>query len=125
MSGLPGYKEIVDLIKKGATFEAQEKIMELRGACITLEDENHTLKKRIKELEDSLRFKEVLVFKAPFYFAPNDTQPYCSRCWEKDSIAIHPGPAIWSVKRAHYARECPQCRTEFKTRDGGSAAMLI
>jgi len=117
MSALPGYKEIVDLIKKGATFEAQEKIMELRGACLELEDENQTLKRRIKELENSLRFKEVLAFKAPFYFAPNDPQPYCPRCWEKDSIAIHVGPEFLHQVKFHYARECPQCKAEFKTKD--------
>jgi len=40
---LPTYKDIVDLIKKGATVEAQERIMVLREAVIELKDENSSL----------------------------------------------------------------------------------
>ena len=43
MSAIPSYKDIVDLIKKGATLEAQERVMELREAAISLQDENHSI----------------------------------------------------------------------------------
>ncbi len=36
---LPRYKEIVELVKKGATLEAQEKIIELREAALELQEE--------------------------------------------------------------------------------------
>lgn len=43
---MPSYKDIVDLIKKGATIEAQEKIMELREAAVELQDENISLRQK-------------------------------------------------------------------------------
>ena len=41
---IPSYKEIADLFKKGATLEAQEKIMELREAALACREENISLK---------------------------------------------------------------------------------
>lgn len=52
---LPGYKDIIDLLKKGATIEAQEKIMELREAALQLQDENINLKSRVLELQEEVR----------------------------------------------------------------------
>ena len=48
---IPKYKEIVELIKKGSTLEAQEKIMELREAVMEAQEETHALKERVKELK--------------------------------------------------------------------------
>lgn len=36
----PNYKDIIELIKKGSTIEAQEKIMELREGALALQEEN-------------------------------------------------------------------------------------
>jgi hypothetical protein len=115
MSAIPGYKDIVDLIKKGATFEAQEKIMELREACMTLENEVHTLKKTVRDLEEALRFKEALSFQPPFYFMKDDAHPFCPRCWEKDRRGIHIGPEEHHFPI--YFRQCPECKHKFKIRD--------
>ena len=40
---IPKYKDIIDLVKKGSTIEAQEKIMQLREAAMELKEENLTL----------------------------------------------------------------------------------
>ncbi len=112
MSAIPSYKDIVDLIKKGATLEAQEKIIQLREACIELEDETHAQKKKIRELEDALRFKDSLNFKAPFYFSDKDAEPYCPRCWEKDRAGIHLGSKIQDDYI--YVRPCPECKASYK-----------
>jgi len=52
---LPNYKEIVELLKKGTTIEAQEKIMELREAALSLQEENINLKNQILELLEKVR----------------------------------------------------------------------
>jgi len=52
---LPSYKDILDLLKKGATIEAQEKIMELREAAIELQEENVNLKNQVLELQRKIR----------------------------------------------------------------------
>ena len=113
MSAIPSYKDIVDLIKKGATLEAQERVMELREAAISLQDENHSILERVKQLEDALRFKEGLRFSAPFYFKEGDEHPFCPRCWEKDKLGIHLGPQ--TIKGRMYIRTCPDCKAEYCT----------
>jgi len=52
---LPSYKDIVDLLKKGATIEAQEKIMELRESALELQEENINLKNQVLELQERAR----------------------------------------------------------------------
>ena len=52
---LPRYKDIVDLLKKGSTLEAQEQIMSLREGALELQEENQELKERIKTLEEQLK----------------------------------------------------------------------
>ncbi|WP_114277903.1 hypothetical protein [Thioalbus denitrificans] len=52
---LPNYKDIVELLKKGATIEAQEKIMELREAALELQEENINLKNQVIELQGKVR----------------------------------------------------------------------
>ena len=52
---LPNYKDIVELLKKGATIEAQEKIMELREAALTIQEENIYLKNQVLELQEKVR----------------------------------------------------------------------
>jgi hypothetical protein len=115
MSAIPSYKDIVDLLKKGATLEAQERIMELREAAISLQDENHSLQERVKQLEEALRFKDGLRFAAPFYFKEGDEYPFCPRCWEKDKRGIHLSPE--TAKGYIYIRTCPDCKAEYHTRD--------
>jgi len=44
---LPSYGEIMDLVKKGLTLEAQEKVIQLRESALELQAENLTLKARM------------------------------------------------------------------------------
>jgi len=111
MSAIPTYKDIIDLIKKGATIEAQEQIMALREAAMNLQDENHMLRETLKGLEAALAFKDGLQFVAPFYFKEGDGHPFCSRCWEKDRAGIHVGPRI--TKGYVHVRVCPQCKSDY------------
>jgi hypothetical protein len=37
---LPSYKDIIELVKTGATIDAQERIMALRQAALELQEEN-------------------------------------------------------------------------------------
>jgi len=84
---LPTYKDIVDLIKKGATVEAQERIMELREAVIALRDENFSLRQQVLSLEEELRIKGQLKFEQTVYWLLEDkekTGPFCQRCYDID-----------------------------------------
>jgi hypothetical protein len=51
---LPSYKELVELVKKGATLGAQQKIVELQEAYLELREENLKLKEQVFTLSTGL-----------------------------------------------------------------------
>ncbi|MDX1442842.1 MAG: hypothetical protein R3270_03575 [Gammaproteobacteria bacterium] len=55
---LPGYKEIIELVKAGATIDAQEKIMELRQAALDQQEENIRLRQQMQTLEAQLKARD-------------------------------------------------------------------
>src|SRR5688572_19785422 len=89
---LPSYGEIMDLVKKGLTLEAQEKIIQLREAALELQTENVTLKGQIKELQEALKVKARVVWEKPYYYLQTESHnrdgPYCQCCHDKDQKLI-------------------------------------
>lgn len=94
---IPRYKDIVDLMKKGATVEAQERIMELREAALELQEENAELKTRVKELEAKLDVKEHIEYERSAYWLWKEDRageytikdgPYCQRCYDSQGLLI-------------------------------------
>src|SRR5437870_5116781 len=93
---LPSYNQIVDLIKKGATIEAQERIMELRGAAVDLQGENLRLTQelrdangKIAQLEEKLAERTKLRHEPPVYYREGDNIPFCQVCLERDDKLSH------------------------------------
>lgn len=96
---LPRYKDIVDLLKKGATIEAQEKIMELREATLDLQEENISLKNQILELQGKVRKLESF-----------EGEP-CPKCrkptWKVESSAPDPQFGdLGGIRRNYLCAEC-------------------
>jgi hypothetical protein len=88
---IPKYQDIVELIKKGATLEAQEKIMELREAAIELQEENQKLRAQIQDLEKQLTVKAQVEYEKPYYWSTQGEKkdgPYCQVCYDKDQKLI-------------------------------------
>jgi regulator of replication initiation timing len=52
------FELIIELIKKGATLEAQKKIMELEGVVISLQEENFNLRRENLSLRQQLELSE-------------------------------------------------------------------
>jgi hypothetical protein len=89
MISLPDYKTIVELIKKGATIEAQEMIMSLREAAVDLKEENVALREKVKELEEALKVSGELSWDGRAYWRrqTNTDQkdgPFCQACYDKE-----------------------------------------
>jgi hypothetical protein len=85
------FNDISDLIRKGMTVEAIEKLLDLRESMANLRDENLALKEGIKKLEVSLEEKAKLVYEAPFYWmedAESKDGPYCQTCSDADAKRI-------------------------------------
>jgi ketosteroid isomerase-like protein len=88
---IPSYSEIMELIKRGATIEYQEKIMALREAVIELQEENQDLRKKVRELEEDLAIKGNLKFEVPYYWLEKEGKkdgPYCQVCYDKERKLI-------------------------------------
>jgi regulator of replication initiation timing len=88
---LPNYKDIVELMKKGATVEAQEKIMELREAVIELQEENLALRQENKDLKVQLKLKGEMHFDGSVYWRVEKKKsigPYCQRCLDAEGKLI-------------------------------------
>lgn len=95
MSIVPDYKEIIELIKKGATLEAQEKIMELREYIIELQQENISLKNENNALKEELEIKSKMKYDGSVYWLGEDGEsnsnkegPFCPTCFDKDKKSI-------------------------------------
>ena len=112
---LPRYKDIMELIKKGSTIEAQEKIMELREAAIDLQEENQELRQRVNDLEEELREKNNLEYENGVYWLYTEDDagdllnrhgPFCQRCRDVNSKLVRlqdAGPFEWNCY------ECGKC----------------
>lgn len=107
---IPRYSDIVDLLKKGSTIEAQEKILELREAAMELQEENLELKARISQLEKRLAVKEKVLWRKPSYWLHSEDHedgPFCQKCYDsnQDLIRLQGGENdCW---------ECKECRSSF------------
>lgn len=99
MTLLPNYKDIIDLIKKGSTIEAQEKIMELRQAALTIQEENVHLRNRILELEAKVKELESI-----------DGEP-CPRCRKRTWIveSSKPDPTFGDLGGIRRTYKCTNC----------------
>ena len=103
---IPPYKDIAELINKGVSQEAQEKIMELREAAIELQEENLVLREKVSKLEEQLNKSRNLNLVGGIYWLAGDLTPFCQICYDKDQKLIHLQNA-----RKNWRRDwrCPVC----------------
>lgn len=110
MTLLPNYKDVIELLKKGSTIEAQEKIMELREGSLALQEENILLRERIKELQSELNKKKEIQWEAPFYWTISDEAkegPFCQKCYDSDSNLIR----LQRIEEGNW--HCKSCNNNF------------
>ncbi len=77
----------MDLLKKGATLDAQEKIVELRAAAIELQEENIKLREENRGLREAQELSTKLVRVGNCYYLVDDVEherPYCMACWDAE-----------------------------------------
>jgi hypothetical protein len=97
---LPNYKDIVELIRKGSTIEAQEKILELRKAAMQLQEENLALRQENKALKEALELRSRVIWEKPYYWVQSESSkegPYCQHCYdaERKLIRLQGGNDGW------------------------------
>ena len=106
---IPNYKDIIELLKKGMTLEAQEKIMELREAALEIQEENFSLRQKIQQLEGELHRSKNLIFKSNVYWLSEDGRqkdgPFCPHCKDDKDKLIR----LRIGTNQGHAWECPIC----------------
>ena len=117
MGILPSFSasEVYDLIKKGSTLEAQERIMDLRAAALDLQEENLSLREQVHKLETQMQLREEFQWDGAVYWRKGQREkgdaPFCPRCKDGDSklarltkMETQPGEFLWN---------CNVCRSSF------------
>jgi hypothetical protein len=82
-------KEVADLVKKVGDIDLYRKIVALEGEILDLTREKRQLEDQLEAAERTLKLKENLAFKEPFYYLEGDKTPYCPGCWEDKRSAVH------------------------------------
>jgi len=97
--GIPNYKDIIELIKTGATIEAQERIMELRQAALELQEENIRLRNEVAGLNSRVKELEQV-----------DGEP-CPRCRKRTWIveSSQPDPIFGRLGGSQRKYRCTDC----------------
>lgn len=122
MAFYEGFKDAISLAREYKNMDLYEKILELQAQTNELEEESiqksKTIVKKeeeIKRLKEKLKFQEKIDYdkKTNCYYSINEEGktvgvPYCSRCWEKDKLAIH----LVDDRNPKYKR-CPECKTVY------------
>ena len=88
---MPSFKDILELIKKGSTIEAQEMIMDLREEHLRLREEVVGLREANRQLREQALLSGAMRFEAPHYWLERDGQrdgPFCPLCWDRDKRQI-------------------------------------
>ena len=94
---IPNIKEIFELLKKGATIEAQQKIMELKETMISLQEENVKLKGENLSLRQQLEMSE-----------RGERCPKCKKgTW--NLIASNPHPILEDMGVLERTYKCSEC----------------
>ena len=110
---LPNYSEIMELVKKGMTLEAQQKIIELREAALLLQEENLNLRERIRALEAAAAVRDSIVWNRPFYWrnldAGGEDGPYCQRCYDAEEKLIR----LQDLANGYW--RCNKCSSTYST----------
>ena len=106
---------LVDLVKAGATIEAQEQIAELRVALADAKIELSDLREELAELKRAVAEREQIEWDGVMYWrALPDGQkdgPFCQRCCDADSKLVRLQHYPHSLG---YPWSCMQCGKAYR-----------
>lgn len=107
-------KEITDLALKGATVDLQERVLQFREEALTMQEENLTLRTRVKKLEEALTIQQELKFDGSVYWRLTDGDkhgPYCQRCYDVDKKIVQLQRNM--DEEQHVGWGCSACKSFF------------
>ena len=105
-------KETQELIKKRHDRELSDKVIQINEMIIELQNENETLRRRIKEQDDSNTIeKDLELTENGWYIKKNEQKDikYCASCFQNSG-------KLYSLTNAHMngAYLCTNCHMPYK-----------
>jgi hypothetical protein len=94
---MPSFSEIFTVLKKTATVEDQQKLIELQEATFGLREEKLRLEQENQQLREELDLRKSVKFEKPFYWHVKDDGsqdgPFCPGCYDQHGklIRMHEG----------------------------------
>ncbi|RFB14712.1 hypothetical protein DZB84_14800 [Bacillus sp. HNG] len=118
MSLIGDIKSIAEVVQKADNIELYGKILNLQAEAMDMTQKLNELKEENKALKEKLETKGKLTFKNQMYFLDEDSEPFCSSCWDVKSklVRLHGDGESWF--------QCPSCKTvvnntEYNTSSSG------
>lgn len=113
ITDLLNVSQIYELVKKGATLEAQEAILKYREEIIKLTEENLELKIELSDLNKKLILEEELEYRGEVYYRikskGKEEGPFCQRCYDVDGNLVR---LVIYKSKGKYA--CYQCNNAYE-----------
>src|ERR1700694_341157 len=108
MGILDNAKEVAKAVQEIHNLELYQRVLNLHSDIIALVEENNLLRDENKDLTKTVRLRQEMVFKEPFYYREGDEVPHCPACWEGTDRAVH---VTFIFDRADATRwDCPHCK---------------
>ena len=88
---VPIEKDIVELVRQGASGEAEKRIVALRVSATAAHLEIKKLKEHIRALERELHLRDILSFDGQFYWTGAGEikdGPYCPTCYDTEHLMM-------------------------------------
>jgi hypothetical protein len=99
-------KELADP-KKAGDVELYGRIVELEGEVIELTRQLRVAEQKVEHLQAKPTTTAKLTFHEPFYYAADESVPYCPRCFEARKLAVHLHRVFTHSERTRY--DCKHC----------------
>ena len=107
-------KEIAKLAQQLGSIEIQQKVIDLHGEILQLQEDLQQLRKENTSLKDIAKIDKELILEDNAYLRPSAAKtrqgPFCKRCWDVDRKLV-----------SHDVRDdgflqCPGCNQIFDTK---------
>ena len=111
-------ESITVLVKKAATLDLQEKIVNLREYIISLKDENISLKEENQTLKIQLDTEQQFSLKNGLYWKEGEDDPYCQKCLDGSKKRIH-------LQKWADGWKCFECDKHFSPEHKAGRAQIV
>jgi len=126
MGVVENLKDVADLVKKAGEIDLYKKISAAEDEVRDLTRDKRRLEDRVAELEEALRFRDAIEFRAPFYYLKEgDQTPFCPSCWEgKEKRPVHV-VLIFGQEGGRRKWDCPVCKNVFMVGTAAGQGRLV